>query len=332
MSKIVESVTNTFKKIFDEDLSDYVCVIGGANIDVVGTAPVIKLGESNIGKISISPGGVSRNIAENLGKLGVPTVFIGAIGDDYFGQIVCDSLNESKVNLSGLRKIANKQTGSYMGVLDDFRNLSSAINDMGIISYVDKAWINKCSELISNAKLVVIDCNLRHEALEEIIKLSKSKIFVDAVSMAKSANIIPYISDLRAIKLNNLEAEIMTGIKVDSNEKGIEAIKVLLEKGIKNVAITLGECGVLVSDGKEIIHYSHKKVRPVNVTGAGDAFLAAWVYSQFNMLDFREAIKNSIVVAVKTVLTVDTVNKDLTKENFDRWKKEVEIYEEILEG
>ncbi len=330
MAKIINKAIDSAKKFFNEDLSDYVCVIGASNVDIVGTAPVLKSHESNIGKVAINPGGVGRNIAENLARLGVTTVFVSAIGDDQFGEIILDSLRDVNIHINGIRKVANKVSGSYLAVLDDFKDMHLAINDMEISKYIDKEWINNCSDLIANASAVVIDCNLRSEIIEEIFSIAKGKIYVDAVSVAKASRIIPYLKNIWGLKPNLAEAEVITGITIDSKEKASKAIQIMLDSGVKNVVVTMDSEGVLASNDGRIFQYASNKINPINSTGSGDAFLAAWVASEFEGRDFSQSIKNGMVSAIKTMATMETVSKDLSYMNFDKWKNEVEIYETLF--
>ncbi len=331
MNNIMNPIKDVLKEYLTNDLEDYVCVIGGSNVDIAGSSPVIKNNESNIGKVSISPGGVARNVAENLGRLGIPTIFISAIGNDHFGDIIIDSLKQVNVDLAGLRRIANMRTGSYLVMLDDFRNMDFAINDMAIIEHVDKEWIRVCKDIISKAKIVVLDCNLKSESIEAIIELANGNVFVDTVSMAKAVNVVPYLNDIWAIKPNTYEAEAITNIKIESFEDAIKALKALYDNNVKNAIITMGKKGILVNENGIIKHYFSNEIRPVNVTGAGDAFLATWVASEFLNIGFADAIKNAMIASIKTTLSMETVSKDLSRINFEKWKQEVEIYEEILE-
>ncbi len=332
MAKVFDPIKGAFKEFFDQNLEDYVCVIGGSNVDIIGSSPVIKNNESNVGKVSISPGGVSRNVCENLARLGINTVFISAVGNDHFGEIISDSLRKVHVNLTGMRKIANRRTGSYLAMLDDFRNMDFAINDMSITEHIDKEWIMVCSDLISKAKIVVLDCNLEVETIEAIVKLAQGNIYVDPVSMVKAVNIIPFLNDIYGIKPNIHEAEVLTNVKINSVEDAVKALKVLSDNNVKKPVISMGEDGIITYDNGKIKHLLTKSVRPVNVTGAGDAFLSTWVASDFLGFELSESLKNGMISAVKTLLSMETVSKDLSRANFEKWKQEVEIYEEILKS
>ncbi len=331
MGNVLSPIKGLFQDYLGERLEEYVCVIGASNVDIVGSSPIIKNKESNLGKVSITPGGVGRNIAENLGRLEIPTVFISTIGNDYFGNIIMDSLRYANVNLTGLRKIANRRTGAYLAMLDDFRNMDFAINDMAISEHIDSEWINVCGDIISKAKIVVIDCNISQDSIEHIVNLTKGKIYVDPVSMTKAVNVSPFLDRIWAIKPNIHEAEVLSGMKINSVKDAAAALKILREKNIINPVITLGEEGVVAYDDEVIKHYTSGKMRPINSTGAGDAFLATWVASDFFNLDFSETIRNAMISSYKTLLSMESVSKDLSRINFEKWRQEVEIYEEVLE-
>jgi pseudouridine kinase len=98
-SSVAVHITNLIKKghilgkgyILKQE--DYVCVLGGSNMDIVGFPHKnLVLHDSNPGKVKISLGGVGRNIAENLVHLGVSTKLISAIGDDLYGKKILKSI------------------------------------------------------------------------------------------------------------------------------------------------------------------------------------------------------------------------------------------------
>lgn len=66
-----------------------VVVVGGTNTDLAGESfsPIVG-GDSNIGKVTFSPGGVGHNIALNLSLMGEDVTFITALGGDVFGSVL----------------------------------------------------------------------------------------------------------------------------------------------------------------------------------------------------------------------------------------------------
>ena len=81
--------------------TNYVCVVGGANVDIEGRVPgSLLLADSNLGTVIRSPGGVGRNIAENLTRLDTPTRLITALGRDDNGTWLHDLTAASGVDLT----------------------------------------------------------------------------------------------------------------------------------------------------------------------------------------------------------------------------------------
>lgn len=319
------------KNILNIDLDSYICVIGGSNLDIYATSSSMRRGDSSVGSISIASGGVARNIAENLGRLYVPTIFVSAVGDDAFGNMLFNSLSKVGVRVNGVRRIANAQTGVYVSILDEIRKTGSAINDMGILSLLNREWIKKCSELVSRADIVVIDCNLKHEALDEIMVHAKGKVFVDTVSMTKSVNIIPYLDKVWAIKPTINEIELLTGIKVNDEEAAINALKAVGARGVHSCALCVEPGVELAYNAGTLYRYTYEPVKAVNSTGGSDAWIGAWAASEFAGEDFDISIKKSIVASMKNEQVINTVDENLSPQSLNDWLKEIEIETEVLE-
>ena len=93
----------------------YVTVIGAANIDIGGTpySPLIPA-DSNPGEISINYGGVGRNIAHNLAKLGVPVKLITAIGGDVLGTDMLSHCESLGMDVSNVLRIPDCTSSMYL--------------------------------------------------------------------------------------------------------------------------------------------------------------------------------------------------------------------------
>ena len=120
----------------------YVVVIGGANIDVCGRpANALNMHDSNIGNVITSPGGVARNIAENLVRLGVRTKLLSVVGADQFGEILLTQANAAGIGVSDMVRLEGQKTSTYLSVLDGAGDLLVAINDMEIVDKLDAEFL-----------------------------------------------------------------------------------------------------------------------------------------------------------------------------------------------
>lgn len=112
---------------------DYVVIIGSANIDVAGYShESLNYADSNPGKIKFTPGGVGRNIAQNLALLGNKAWLLTAVGSDFYGQSLLTQTNQSGVYVDKCLIVPGENTSSYLSFLDNTGEMLVAINDMNI--------------------------------------------------------------------------------------------------------------------------------------------------------------------------------------------------------
>src|SRR5438128_420509 len=107
-----------------------VFVIGGANVDVKGRAGGRFIaGTSNPGMVTVTPGGVARNIAQNLARLGLDVALIAAVGDDGNGRLIAEMTEKAGVDCARLMRV-DVATGTYLAIVDENGEMVAAVNDM----------------------------------------------------------------------------------------------------------------------------------------------------------------------------------------------------------
>ena len=264
-------------------MKDYVVVVGGLNIDIAGlSGKVYREKDSNIGEVTINIGGVGQNIAQNLTRLDTPTYLVTVYGDDNFGKIAQMECQKNNISLEYAEQIKDSRSSIYLYVNDNEGDLVTGINDMKICENITPEFLAKRLDFINGAKIVVVDCNLSKESIEWLCENVTSPIFVDPVSVAKVDCIENVLDKLDTLKPNELEAELLTGIKVVDEETARQAATALNNKGVKNVFISLGSHGILCSkEGEEaLVKPIAKKI--VSTNGAGDCSMATLVWARFN--------------------------------------------------
>lgn len=318
-SSVAVHIANLMKKgyikgkgyILDE--TSYVTVIGGSNMDILGFPDgSLKLMDSNPGKVKVSLGGVGRNISENITKLGIETKLITALGDDLYGKKILDECKISGIDMSNSLVLKNASSSTYLSVMDETGDMKVAIAHMDIIDQLDIGFIRQNDLVIKNSKCIVVDTNLKQEVLEYLLTTYKDKeFFLDTVSTTKAMKIKDSIGYFHTIKPNKIEAEQLSGIKIDTDEDMERAIKYFLDKGVKNVIVSLGERGVAYGNSDKIGYLKNQPVEVVNATGAGDAFIAGLVYAHMNNLDIEDACKHSMAAAMMALGHENTINPNL---------------------
>ncbi len=138
-----------------------VVVVGAASVDVKGKACAALLAAtSNPGEIRTSVGGVARNVAENLGRLGVETTLLSAVGDDDRASLILERTARGGVSVDRVLRSPDRQSGAYLAVLDSDGGLSISIDDMGIVELVTSQYIRANRDLFQEADMVFVDANL----------------------------------------------------------------------------------------------------------------------------------------------------------------------------
>jgi pseudouridine kinase len=166
---------------------NYVVVIGGANMDITAQASGhLGVGDSMPGRIHCAPGGVARNVAENLARLGHATHLVSVVGDDDFGRTLRRHTAHAGVDVAAFTVVPQQATAAYLSLHGPDGDMAMAINDMGIVAALTPDFLANYVDLLAAATCRVVDCNLSPDALACLSNASTaSPLFVDGVSTVK---------------------------------------------------------------------------------------------------------------------------------------------------
>ncbi|WP_042357344.1 carbohydrate kinase [Bacillus rubiinfantis] len=297
--------------------SQQIVCIGGANLDrKFHVKEKAQLGTSNPIQSSKSVGGVARNIAENLGRLGEEVTLLTVCGADSDWSFIEE---ESKLymNLDQVAKVPGMATGSYTAVLDTDGEMIIALADMEVYEELTSEVLLKQDGLLSRAKCIITDLNCPKETLQFLVFFAKKHdrpLVLIPVSSPKMSHLPDDLSGVTWLITNRDESETFFDMKINSNADWEAALKKWLSLGIENVVITSGKNGAMIGNSEEgIIHVPSVEVRKIiDVTGAGDAFSAAVVYSWLEGKSLSEIAQAGTVNAAKTLQSSYTVRRDLS--------------------
>ena len=297
----------------------YVVGIGAANVDIYCKSSInIKEHFDHPAKISYSPGGVTRNILENLVKLGIDTKILTAIGNDIYGNYLKDKIGEEGIDNSNILMLDKENTGVFVQVQDNNNDMHLAMCDMSILNNIDIAYIEKNKKLIEDAICLIIDPSLSDNVLDFIFDNFNVPIFVDPISDLYAKKIKKYLSKIYCIKPNKKELGVLTDINIDDYNL-YDAYDKLLKTGVKKAFVSLGKDGCLYKDGKEFKTKKFKQNKiMLNASGAGDSFFAAIVYAYVLNLSLDDTINSALAAGLISVMCKEAINKDLSKELIDK--------------
>ena len=290
-------------------------VVGAANIDIGGfPAGRLSMQDSNPGKVRLSAGGVGRNIACNLARLGVQTHLVAPLGADAFAGIVRADCAASGVDTGLCFDFADAASGAYLFIADAGGDMQLAVNDMGICDRLTPGALETRIEALNAMDAVVLDANLPAQTLSFLAENLRAPLIADAVSTAKAPRLMGAMASLAAVKPNAIEAETLTGIPVHGPDSAARAAAKLVELGAKRAFITLGERGVCCADADGTLFLPGGAVRMVNATGAGDAFTAALTWALVRGLSLRECAVAGLAAASIAVESMETVSPEMSED------------------
>ena len=295
-----------------------VVVIGGANMDVKARSTRTAVpATSNPGTASMAAGGVGRNIAENLARLGTRTHLVAAIGSDGLGDQVLAATSRAGVHVEHVRRSA-RATGTYTAVLDADGELVVAVSDMAATDELSPDQVDAARGLVAAASLVVLDGNLSTGSLAFALDLATAagaRVLLEPVSVPKAAALAHLVDAARplfALTPNRDELAALTDLPTRTQRQVERAARALHARGVELVWVRLGSDGSLLSSADGTSALSAVPAEVVDVTGAGDAMLAAFCHALLTGADPVDAAGYGHAAAALTVASPHTVRPDLT--------------------
>jgi len=309
---------------------DYVVGIGAANVDIHGRSkePII-LRDSNPGHMTSSAGGVTRNVSENLARLGTEVKLIAALGEDVYAEQIRTECSVAGIDFSHSLVVKNHPSSTYISILDEKGDMMVAMSDMTVLQKLSMKHLKTKAGVINGAKIITCDTGLPEEVIEGILDVygADKPVFVDPVSCTYAKKIKSCIGKFHTAKPNRMELEVISGMSVGSIEKCKIAASSLLEKGLERIFISIGEEGCLYMDRSGNIE--QRKLRPfeemANATGAGDAFMAAVIYGTMNEFDVGKTLDYALAAGVAAISYKKTINPHMNVDLLETILKERRI-------
>lgn len=290
-----------------------ITVIGGSNIDYIAkTNCEFKLKDSNTGHLNISFGGVGRNIAENLTRLGNKVDFYTALGNDAYGAKIKEELEKLGCNIYSIS--SNYPTSSYIAIHSKQGDMEVALCDSRTIDYLKPDFFKQYLKKINESDLVLIEANLSEELIDFLFKnITNSKICIEGVSCPKVVKFKKYLDRIYLFKSNNIEVKEITGLKNSSLE---DNVSYLLNKGVKNVVVSNGEKAIVIGENNKV---SKVEIVPletvVNATGAGDALYSGIIDHLLKGNSLTDSCIFGDKVAKLTLQSEKAVSEQISKLN-----------------
>ena len=250
-------------------------------------------GKSILGSnYKIGPGGKGSNQVITIAKLGGNVDFITKIGKDSYGEMALNLYKETNVKTDSILIDKNHSTGVAGIMVDQYGN--NAINIVpGASGKITDQDIHSNLETIKNSKVFLTQLETPHDVTINALKLAKENNCITILNPAPAREIAE--SDFKLIDYftpNETEAEFYLNQKLNSDDDIKDAASKFLDKGVKNIIITLGEKGAYFANNEQnfFIKSHNLKEKVIDTTGAGDVFNGALAFSLANDTNIKDAI------------------------------------------
>lgn len=281
-----------------------ILVVGSLNMDQVVRVPRLPdLGETLLGagSLQLIPGGKGANQAVAMARLGASVKIAGRVGSDPFGERLLTALQTDGVNTGLIVVDPDEASGTaFIFLTPGGNNAIVVAAGANMRVGTDARQNTSIAQALSQAQALVVQLEI---PLETVITLTAAayQASVPVVLNLAPAQPLPreMLKQLHVLVVNETEASLLSGQKVESLDDARIVGGVLHEQGITNVVITLGSQGALLVTSDEqgktsIVHCSAPNVQVVDTTAAGDCFVGALTVALMEGQAHEEALRFAV--------------------------------------
>lgn len=256
-----------------EKLGEKIIVVGSMNMDVTLEASRIPVkGETQLAeKLYVFPGGKGANQAVGAGKLGGQVYMIGCLGNDMDGRELYTSLIENHVHMDGVLFDTALPSGkAYINVDQDGE--STIVVYQGANRSLNQSQIQKCRYLFESAAYCLLSMEIPDEIVEYTIRICRrtgTKVILKPSATEQMKEEL--YADVEYFIPNENELHLLVPGSMGIEEKA----RLLREKGVENVIVTLGARGCYLVNGELSMYFGGSGFEAVDTTGGADSFISA---------------------------------------------------------
>jgi len=284
------------------------------------TGPAIGA-TSNPARALTSFGGVARNVAENLARLGTPVQLVSRVGDDDSGRAMIAHLATLGVDVTRVSVALSGETAQYVAILDPAGNLVLAASAMDVLDGLAPADLDAAWPRMGEPAWVFADCNLPIDTLAHGVRRARiegTHLAVDAVSTPKVERLPRDLTGIDVLFCNADEAWALAvhhGWPMTGNT--LDLVQLLHEHGAAHVVLSRGGDGVVIADDAGTRFLPATAASVYDVTGAGDSLVAGTLALLATGATLDDAVLAGTLVAALTVESHHSVRPDLSPQLVD---------------
>jgi ribokinase len=270
-----------------------IVVVGSTNTDmVVKAARIPAPGETILGgRFLMNPGGKGANQAVAAARLGAEVVFIAKVGDDLFGREAKALFAKENICTDYVLTDPSEPSGVAL-IMVDAKGENCIAVASGANGTLMPEDIEGLEGVIAQSDMLLMQLETPLETVRYAADVAVNLGVPVILNPAPACELPSDLYDcLEVITPNESEAELLTNIKVTDEASAEAAARVLCDKGVLNVVITMGAKGAYVFDGEDGVMVPAFKVEAVDTTAAGDVFNGALAVALTEELELEEAVR-----------------------------------------
>ncbi len=280
-----------------------ILVIGSSNTDMVVTVDELPHpGQTVLGdNFQVFAGGKGANQAIAAQRAGANVRFLTAVGNDDFGKAAIDALVAAGIETDAVHVVSEVPSGVALILVD--RNGENCIAVApGANAHITPELLDDYDHIFSDVGFLLIQLETPLDAVEKALALARKNNMKVILNPAPAATLPKaLLENLFCITPNQTELEVLTGMEVRNVPNAADAASNLLQRGVQNVVVTLGENGALICNSDGTHHEQAEAVKVVDTTGAGDTFNGVFAAMLAEGKNQRDATQFAVQAATLSV-------------------------------
>ncbi|MEM1142531.1 MAG: ribokinase [Pseudomonadota bacterium] len=296
-----------------------IAVIGSCMVDLIAyTDTIPKAGETLVAnEFAMGCGGKGANQAVAASQLGADVLMMGRVGDDAFADNTLENFKQYGVSTDYVSRVEGVSSGvAPIWVDSDSQNRILIIP--GANMHLLPADIAAAENALAQCQMIILQLEIPLETIYAAIDFANARGIPVLLNPAPASTALDIEFACRCDYFvpNETELEILTGMSVGSDAEISAAAESLLDKGLKNLIVTLGDKGALWLTPDSRQEFSAPAVNAVDTTGAGDAFIGCFAAQLSAGKSVADSIAESVRYASHSVTGKGTQTSYATAEEF----------------
>jgi len=282
----------------------HIAVVGSNMMDLITYINVMPApGETvEAPDFEIGCGGKGANQAIAAARLGSRVVMVSKVGDDLFGENTLRNFADHGIDITHVKKVAGKPSG-VAPIFVEPAGENAILIVKGANAALTPADVDAAAPMLREADLILMQLEIPLETVRHTLRRAQEWGVRTLLNPAPASTDLN-VADLRSLSFlvpNESELALLSGLPINSEDEIITAARSLIARGIDTVIVTLGARGARLVTANAVTPIAAVKVKPIDTTGAGDAFIGAFAHFLCATDDIEGALNQAARYAAQSV-------------------------------